>query len=147
MIAKLVTLALTALILIPVGAHFFELPAKIAMAQGDYFATQLIYTGWALFAVPIFAAIAANGFLAWSLRHVDALAARWALASALLICLTLAIFFIWVFPGNQATANWTSVPDNWEQLRRNWEYGHAVNAVVTFAAVLATGRAIAGTPA
>jgi hypothetical protein len=26
------------------------------------------------------------------------------------------------------------IPNDWEQLRRQWEYSHAVNAVVTFAA-------------
>jgi hypothetical protein len=54
--------------------------------------------------------LAANGFLAWSLHRTDRAAARWALASAWLICLTLVIFFIWVFPGNQATANCTFIP-------------------------------------
>jgi hypothetical protein len=81
-----------------------------------------------------------------TLRRHEATAARWALASALLISLTLVVFFVWVFPGNQATANWTSVPGNWEELRRNWEYGHAVNAVITFVALMAAGRAITGSP-
>jgi hypothetical protein len=145
-ILKLLTLALTVLICIPGGAHLFELPAKLAMDAADYFTVQSIYSGWALFAVAIFSAIAANGYLSWTLRRTDRTAARWALASALLICLTLIIFFIWVFPGNQATANWTSIPAKWEDLRLNWEYGHAVNAVITFLALMATGRAIVGSP-
>jgi len=144
MFFKLLTLGLTALIVLPGGAHLFELPAKMKLGQSEYFAVQSIYAGWALFSVAIFAAIAANGWLSWSLRGIDMPAARAALASALLICLTLVIFFIWVFPGNRATDNWTSVPANWEILRRNWEYGHAVNAVITFAALLATARAIIG---
>ncbi len=144
MMLRLLTLGLTALVVIPGGAHLFELPAKIGMAETEYFAAQSVYAGWALFAVPIFAAIAANGYLSWALRRHDRTAARWALASALLICLTLVIFFIWVLPGNQATANWTSIPRNWEELRRNWEYGHAVNAFITFIALMATGRAIVG---
>lgn len=144
MFLKLLTLALTALVVIPGGAHLFELPAKMGMAEADYFTVQSIYAGWALFAVAIFASIAANGYLSWTLRGTDRVAARWALASAVLICLTLVIFFIWVFPGNQATENWTSIPSNWVELRRNWEYGHAANAVITFIALLATGRAIIG---
>lgn len=142
---KLLAVALTALILIPAGAHLFELPAKMALGEADYFTVQSIYAGWALFAAPIFAAIAANGYLAWSLRRHDRGAARAALIAALLISLTLIIFFIWVYPGNQATANWKSAPENWEELRRNWEYGHAVNAVITFIALMATARAIVGT--
>ena len=144
MILKLLTLALTTLIVIPAGAHLFEFPAKIRMTEADYFTVQSIYAGWGLFAVAILASITANGYLSWRLRATDRPAARWALTSALLICLTLVIFFIWVFPGNQATANWTSVTPKWEELRRNWEYGHAANAVITFVALMATGRAIIG---
>jgi hypothetical protein len=40
-----------------------------------------------------------------------------------------------VFPGNQATENWTSVPEGWETLRARWEYGHAASAVLTFLAL------------
>jgi hypothetical protein len=29
------------------------------------------------------------------------------------------------------------IPDNWEQLRREWEYSHAANAAMTFAAFCA----------
>lgn len=144
MFLKLLTFALTALILLPGGAHLLELPAKMQLTQNEYFAVQKIYAGWAVFSVAIFAAIIANGLLFWSLRDIDMPAARAALASALLICLTLVVFFIWVFPGNQATDDWTSIPANWETLRRNWEYGHAANAVLTFAALLATARAIMG---
>jgi hypothetical protein len=31
------------------------------------------------------------------------------------------VFFIWVFPANQATGHWTTIPDNWDVLRRRWE--------------------------
>jgi hypothetical protein len=34
------------------------------------------------------------------------------------------------------------MPENWETLRRQWEYSHAVNAVLMFAALcLVTGEA------
>jgi hypothetical protein len=60
----------------------------------------------------------------------------YALASSLLIAANLAIFFVWTFPTNQATNNWTVVPKNWSALRIQWEYSHAANAVVTFAALV-----------
>jgi hypothetical protein len=41
----------------------------------------------------------------------------YALASFLLIAAKLAIFFVWTFPTNQATNNWTVVPNNWNELR------------------------------
>jgi uncharacterized membrane protein len=55
--------------------------------------------------------------------------------AALLMLGTLAIFFAFTYPANQATANWTMVPDEWQYLRRQWEMSHAVNAVITFAAL------------
>jgi hypothetical protein len=142
MLLKLVALALTALTLIPSGAHLFELPGKIDLDRDAYFTVQGIYAGWAWFAVPIFAAILANGALFLAERRRDPAAARAALLSSALTVLSLIVFFIWVFPGNQATANWTEMPENWEALRRQWEYGHAANAVIVFAALLATGRAL-----
>jgi hypothetical protein len=133
MFPRVLALLLTGLILVPSGAHLFELPGKIGLGRDAYFAVQGIYDGWALFGVPIIAAIAANGALFLALRRQDP-AAWWALASALLIAASLVIFFTWIFPANQATANWTTIPANWETLRREWEYSHAVNAVVIFAA-------------
>jgi hypothetical protein len=49
----------------------------------------------------------------------------------------LAVFFTWTYPANQATSNWTAIPPDWEALRTRWEYSHAVNAVITFAALCA----------
>ncbi|MCV0396776.1 MAG: DUF1772 domain-containing protein [Rhizobiaceae bacterium] len=145
MALKLVALALTAIAFAPGAAHLFELPAKIDLGQDDYLLVQGIYAGWALFAVPIFAAIAANMALFVKLRRLDPTAARSAFLASALIAISLIIFFIWVFPANQATENWTTMPANWDELRRNWEYGHAVNALIMFVALLATGRAIATT--
>lgn len=145
MLLKLTALGLTALTLIPSGAHLFELPGKIALDQNDYFVVQGIYAGWALFVIPILGAIAANFALFLVQRKRDPRSAHFALASSALIVLSLVVFFVWVFPGNQATDNWTVAPGNWEELRRSWEYGHAASAAIVFAALLATGRAIAGT--
>ncbi len=141
---KILTLALTALILVPSGAHLFELPAKITLDRDDYFTVQQIYAGWALFGAPILGAIAANGALFLALRKRDPASASWALISCALIAISLTVFFIWVFPGNQATANWTRPTENWEALRTQWEYGHAANAFIVFAAFLATARAAIG---
>jgi hypothetical protein len=138
---KIAALTFTALILIPSGAHLFELPAKIGLDRDDYFIVQGIYMGWAAFFLPIVGAIAANGLLFAALRRGSPGKARWALLSACLIAASLAVFFAFVFPGNQATANWTMRPENWEALRSSWEYGHATNAVLVFAAFIATAIA------
>ena len=127
---------LTALALVPAGAHLFELPNKIGLEQESYFIVQNIYRGWALFGIVLFGALAANLALAVAVRRQPA--PFWlALAAFVLIAATLAIFFTWTYPANQATSNWTVVPDNWRELRIRWEYAHAVNAVLTFLALCA----------
>ncbi|HEX5796687.1 MAG TPA: hypothetical protein VFY19_12665 [Geminicoccaceae bacterium] len=127
---------LTALALVPAGAHLFELPNKIGLEQESYFIVQNIYRGWALFGIVLFGALAANLALAVAVRRQPA--PFWlALAAFVLIAATLAIFFTWTYPANQATSNWTVVPDNWRELRTRWEYAHAVNAVLTFLALCA----------
>ncbi len=146
MFLRLLTLALTAVILVPSGAHLFEMPRKIRLDREAYFMVQAIYAGWAWFAIPILAAIVLNGALFVTERRRNPASARAALISALLIIASLGVFFVWVFPANQATANWTRVPDNWQDLRRQWEYGHAANALIVLAALLATGRAIMASP-
>ena len=127
---------LTALALVPGGAHFFELPNKIGLAQDQYFTVQAIYRGWALFGVVLLGAIAANLALTIMVRRQQA--PFWlALTALILVASTLAIFFAWAYPANQATNNWTVALANWETLRRQWEYAHATSAVLTFLALCA----------
>src|SRR5438128_4608796 len=134
---QLLAIILTALALVPSGAHLAALPNnyKMAMAQAAYFIAQQIYAGWALFGIVLSGALAAN------LAHTIVLCRLgrsfgYALGSFLLIAANLAIFFVWTFPTNQATNNRTVVPDNWNNLRIQWEYSHAANAMVTFAALV-----------
>jgi hypothetical protein len=122
---------LTAAALVPGGAHLLALANKIGLPQDQYFIVQGIYRGWALLGMVLIGALAANVILA-VLQREDRIAFLLAAAAALSIALTLVIFFTWTFPANQATDNWTFVPPNWRQLRLQWEYSHAVNAVITF---------------
>jgi hypothetical protein len=47
------------------------------------------------------------------------------------------IFWAFTYPMNVASNNWTVTPENFEAARRQWEYSHAVNAVITFVAFVA----------
>jgi hypothetical protein len=133
---QFLAVVLTALALVPGGAHLFELPNKIGLEQEPYFIVQSIYRGWALFGIVLFGALAANLALAILLRRRRA--SFWlALAAFVLIAATLAVFFTWTYPANQATANWTVVPAHWRELRLDWEYAHAANAVLTFLSLCA----------
>ena len=135
-VAQFLAIVFTALALVPAGAHLFELPNKIGLAQDEYFVVQNIYRGWALFGIVLFGALAANLTLAVMVRRQRA--PFWlAFLAFLLVAATLAIFFTWTYPANQATSNWTEVPANWQELRTQWEYAHATNAVLTFLALCA----------
>jgi hypothetical protein len=125
---------LTALALVPGGAHLFALWNKIDLPQDAYFTVQGIYRGWALFGFVLIPALVANLTLAFLRRH-EVRASALAFAAAVLMAATLVIFFTWTYPANVATQNWTAVPLDWEALRRAWDYSHAVNAMLTFFAL------------
>jgi hypothetical protein len=130
---QFVAMVLTALALVPVGAHLFALPNKIHLSESNYFIVQNIYRGWALLGIVLIGAVLATLSLAVLIRAQRA-PFVFTLISALCLLAMLAIFFAFTYPANQATNNWTEVPANWEQLRWQWEVSHAVNAVITFVA-------------
>ncbi len=98
-VVQFLAIVLTALALVPAGAHLFELPNKIGLAQEAYFTVQGIYRGWALFGVVLFGALAANLALTVLLRRRHRPFGL-ALAAFVLIAATLAIFFTWTYPAN-----------------------------------------------
>jgi hypothetical protein len=130
-------IVLTGLALVAPAAHLFELPNKIAMSEDHYFVAQSIYRGWWMLGLFLPAAFIADAALAWSTR-ADRLSFWLALIAAGLIVLNLIIFAVWTQPANSATANWTVRPDNWQTLRAQWEYSHAVNAGIVLVAFCAT---------
>jgi hypothetical protein len=130
-ILQFLALVLTALALVPAGAHLLELPNKIDLPERDYFIVQSIYTGWAMLGIVLIGAMLANLVHAVFLRR-QGLAFTCAVIAFLCMAATLVIFFAFTFPANQVTANWTQVPADWHRVRLEWEISHAVNAVLTF---------------
>jgi hypothetical protein len=129
------SLLFTALSLAPAMAHLLALPNKIRMGAGDYFTVQQIYKGWSLLGILLVLALISNLLLAFITRRNAAL--FFLNGGAFLCMLTgLGIFFLFTFPANQQTNNWTKLPKNWETLRRNWEYSHAVNAFIFLIALI-----------
>ncbi|EIM30385.1 DUF1772 domain-containing protein [Microvirga lotononidis] len=132
---------LTALALVPTGAHLFELPNKFNLSRDAYLTVQGMYAGWAFFGIIDLAALVTNVFLAVRLRRQHP-AFSFAVIAVLCFVVFFAIFFTWTFPVNQATSNWTTLPDDWSQLRQEWEYSHAVNAVVMLIALCSVTLAV-----
>src|SRR6516225_6118800 len=130
---RLLTVISVAICLIPAGAHFFELVNKMSLSTADYMTTQKIYAAWSFFGVAIIAAIV------FTLVHTLMVRAQrtaflLSLSALLLLAATQVIFWTFTYPMNVATNNWTVTPQDFEAVRRQWEYSHAVNAVLTFVA-------------
>jgi hypothetical protein len=140
MAIRFLAIIVTGLALIASAAHLFELPGKIKMSVDDYFVVQRIYLGWwiAGFLLPV--ALVLNLCLTYFVKE-DGIAFWLAIAAAGMLLINLAIFVRWTQPVNSATANWSVRLQNWEVLRRHWEYSHAVNAFVTLSAFCATTAA------
>jgi hypothetical protein len=133
---RFLAIFLVALTLAPTGAHLLELPHKIGMPADSYRIVQTIYRGWAFAGIVLIAAVLATLWLT-----VVQKAAQTGFAPALIAFLCMAamlvIFFVFTFPVNQATANWTVLPGNWEALRSRWEYSHAVSGLLNIVALVA----------
>ncbi len=132
--AHFLAIVLGAVALVPGGAHLFEMTAKMRLAEAPYFTVQQIYRGWALFGIALFGALLANIAVA-ALARRQRMPFGFAAAASILIATMLVVFFVWTYPTNQATANWTVIPANWADLRAQWEYSHAASAILTFAAL------------
>lgn len=132
-IAYFFSLLFAALAMAPAFAHLLELLNKIDLPRDEYFIVQQIYRGWALLGIVVFGALLSTLVLTVMLRH-------WrrpfifSLIAFLCIVGTQVIFWTYTQPANLATDNWTMIPQNWEALRRQWEYSHAASAVLNFIA-------------
>jgi len=131
----LISLLLVALTLIAPAAHLLELPRKIVLAADEYLIVQQIYRGWAWLGSIVVLALIATLTLAIVVRS-DHLASSLAVAALIGIASTQAVFWTYTFPVNRATQNWTILPYNWKALRRQWEYSHAVSALLNICAFL-----------
>lgn len=126
-VAFFVALLATAVALGGALAHAFELPNKIGLPGEEYFIVQKAYRGWNQLAYVLIVQIMSMIAVAVMSRHFPAV--LWPVVVAIL-CLVAAqaLFWIYTYPANVATANWTVMPPDWEALRRQWEYSHAAGA-------------------
>ena len=129
----LFTIVMVALCLVPAGAHFFELANKMSLSPVAYMTVQKIYAGWAFFGVPIITALLLTAIHAFIMRN-DRAAFLMSVTAVLCLAATQVIFWSFTYPINVATDNWTVAPEAFEVARRQWEYSHAVNAVLIFVA-------------
>ena len=129
------SLLFAALALAPAMAHLLELPNKIDLSREDYLTVQQIYRGWNLLGFVVAGALFSTLALTITVRR-ERSAFVFALIALLCIVGTHVVFWAYTYPVNQATENWTTLPDNWEGLRRQWEYSHATSAVLNLVALV-----------
>lgn len=135
-IFRFLSLLFVALALAPSMAHLLELPNKIDLPREDYLTVQQIYRGWALLGFVVAGALLSTGILTIMLWNRSRSFA-FALVAFLCLVATQAIFWIFTYPANIATQNWTILPDHWLDLRRQWEYSHATSAGLNLVAFIA----------
>ncbi|HWL71191.1 MAG TPA: hypothetical protein VNS22_22820 [Geminicoccus sp.] len=122
-----IALLATALALGAALAHALELPNKIDLPRDEYFIVQQAYRGWDRLGYLLAVQLLAMILTALLSRHEPRVVALVIVAIAGLLAAQ-AVFWIYTYPANVATADWTRMPDDWERLRRTWEYSHAVGA-------------------
>jgi hypothetical protein len=128
-------------------AHALELPNKLSLSRENYFIVQDIYRGWWQLAfVLLIEIVAMIALLVLSRRQRRVFG--FVLVALSGVIAAQVVFWIWTYPANAATQNWTFIPGNWEMLRRQWEFSHLAGAgfqLVAFCAlvlaVLASRRA------
>jgi len=133
---RLLVIASVALCLVPAGAHFFELANKMSLSSDEYMTVQKIYAGWSFFGIAIVAALVLTSTHTFMVRD-NRTAFLLSFAAVLCLAATQVIFWMFTYPINAASNSWTTMPANFEVARRQWEYSHAVNAVLTFVALVA----------
>lgn len=131
---QFVAMLFTAVAMAAGWAHLLELLNKMTLSHGDYLTVQQIYRGWAALGFIVVGALVATAMLT-VLQRGAGTAFYLTLAATLCIALSLAVFFLFTFPANKATQNWTVLPPQWQALRQQWEYSHATGAILNFVAL------------
>lgn len=138
-LVQLLALVLTAVALAPAAAHVLELPNKLPLARDEYLTVQQVYRGWNRLGFVVIAALLAT---MWMAVVADESAEIPATLAFLAILLTQVVFWLYTYPVNRRTHNWTEAPEDWEQLRDRWEISHAANALLTFIAFVCVAVSI-----
>jgi amino acid permease len=131
-----IALFFVAVALGPALAHLLELPNKINLTREEYLTVQQIYRGWALLGIVVAGALLSTLVLTVVVRHKRK-AFVFALIAFICIVGTQIVFWTYTYPANQTTNNWTMLPENWRELRQQWEYSHAASAGLNLLALLA----------
>jgi Domain of unknown function (DUF1772) len=131
---RFITILLTALSMGLSFCHLLELPPKM-LFDGQLWVTMTTRGLYYLFGTV--GAVIEVGSILTAILLVFLVRGRGLVFSltsggATLLALALVIWFIFIAPVNAELAKWTatSFPSDWARYRNQWEYTHAVNAIL-----------------
>jgi len=133
--ALFIALLATAIALGAALAHVLALPNKIGLPGDEYLIAQKAYRGWNQLAYVLLIQLIAMLAAVVMSRHEPDVRVP-ALFAILSLAIAQALFWVFTYPANTATLNWTMLPENWENLRWEWEYSHAAGAAFQFLAMI-----------
>ncbi len=137
---RLGTLILLALSMAPALCHFLEMPAKMSY-DGAFWLTisHTLYAKFGTYGGTFeVGAVLATLTLPFLIRKRGC-SFRFAVLAAVLMASAHLVFWVRVAPANAEIAmmSATSLPPGWEAVRAQWEYGHAIRAVLEILALAA----------
>ena len=122
-----IAILLAAFALVPAVGGLMGLAGRMTLPAADYLVAQRLESSWAWLFLPVSFIADVVLLLLYRQRGAFKLVAL----SALLAVCAMLVFVVWIYPVDQVTARWTTLPVNWVALRARWEYAHAANAVLT----------------
>jgi hypothetical protein len=105
-VVRILVVVTVAVYLVLTGAHLFELSAKLAMSPSDYMVVPGIYRGWLRFGIAIFPAMLLT-LLHAVMRRGQRIVFILSLISLLCLIGTQIIFWLFTYPMNVLSGNWT----------------------------------------
>ena len=114
-------------------AHFLELPNKMMLSAQDYLMVQQhLYEGFGRIAGPIELIAMLSTMTVAVLVRGERQRFLLALLASLLVMTALIVWQLNNAPVNDAVDSWTisGMPLDWTAFRKQWEYAHAIRAIL-----------------
>lgn len=127
---------------VPPAVSLFDLPSKLSLSTTHYMTVQRTNSGVSFFGAAV------TGALVLTIAHTITLrgdSIAFLLSAAACTCLagTELIFWLFTYPINVATKQWTVTPNKFETARKQWEYARAISAILTLLALVTVLLSIA----
>lgn len=138
---QLTAIALVAVAMASTLGGALSLPARLQLQPSDYMMAQRLNHSALMVGILGVLALAASALHSFLVRG-NAAAFAWSIVAVAGIAAGQIVFWSVAFPIISLTQSWTTVPDDFESVRHQWEYALASAGALSFGALLALVRAI-----